>query len=84
MINARQVGEIVLDLGAGKKKQDDVIDHSVGVVLQVQVGAKVAAGDTIATIYARTESDLAAAQPRLQQAIAIGSDPAPERPIFLR
>lgn len=84
VINARQVGEIVLDLGAGKKKQDDVIDHSVGVVLQVQVGAKVAAGDTIATIYARTESDLAAAQPRLQQAVAIGSDPAPERPIFLR
>lgn len=84
MINARQVGELVLDLGAGKKKQDDVIDHSVGVVLHVQVGAKVATGDTIATIYARTESDLAAAQPRLQQAIAIGSDPAPDRPIFLR
>ena len=41
-----------MHLGAGRAKIDDVIDHSVGVVLRKKVGDKVVKGDIIATIFA--------------------------------
>ena len=51
-IDALMIGEAAMNLGAGRAKIDDVIDHSVGVVLRKKVGDKVVKGDVIATIYA--------------------------------
>lgn len=51
-IDALMIGEAAMNLGAGRAKIDDVIDHSVGVVLRKKVGDKVVKGDIIATIFA--------------------------------
>ena len=51
-IDALMIGEAAMNLGAGRAKIDDVIDHSVGIILRKKVGDKVVKGDTIATIYA--------------------------------
>ena len=51
-IDALMIGEAAMNLGAGRAKIDDVIDHSVGIVLRKKVGDKVVKGDVIATIYA--------------------------------
>ncbi len=50
-INALQIGNAAMILGAGRKKITDIIDHSVGVVLHKKVGDKVDINDSIATIY---------------------------------
>ena len=51
-IDALMIGEAAMNLGAGRAKIDDVIDHSVGIILRKKVGDKVVKGDAIATIYA--------------------------------
>ena len=51
-IDALMIGEAAMNLGAGRAKIDDVIDHSVGIILRKKVGDKIVKGDAIATIYA--------------------------------
>ena len=42
-------------LGAGRQKKSDPVDHGVGVRLHTHVGARIAAGEPIVTVYGRTE-----------------------------
>ena len=50
-IDALQIGNAAMQLGAGRKSLDDKINHRVGVVLNKKVGDKVEAGDTLAYIH---------------------------------
>ena len=50
-IDARVVGQAVVDMGGGRKQKEDVIDPSVGLELHVEVGDQVAIGQTLATVY---------------------------------
>jgi pyrimidine-nucleoside phosphorylase len=51
-IDALELGLVVNDLGGGRKKKDDAIDPSVGIVLERKVGKFVAHGAPLATIHA--------------------------------
>jgi len=53
MIDARVVGELVRDIGGGRKKIGDEVDASVGIELMMSVGDRVERGDVIANIYCR-------------------------------
>lgn len=64
-IDAMQVGLAAVDLGAGRLKKGEPVDHAVGVVLEGKVGDRVAAGETLFTIHANSEAALASAQSRL-------------------
>src|SRR5207249_11172619 len=45
-----QAGMFTVDLGAGRKKADDVIDYAAGVMFDRKTGDEIRAGDTIAHI----------------------------------
>jgi pyrimidine-nucleoside phosphorylase len=45
-----QAGMFTVDLGAGRKKADDVIDYAAGVMFDRKTGDEVRAGDTIARV----------------------------------
>ncbi|MBQ8292784.1 MAG: pyrimidine-nucleoside phosphorylase [Bacilli bacterium] len=51
-IDALMIGEAAMNLGAGRATKEDVVDHSVGIVLHKKVGDKVSKNDSLATIYA--------------------------------
>ncbi|MBV8516731.1 MAG: thymidine phosphorylase [Acidobacteria bacterium] len=53
-IDTYQAGMFTVDLGAGRKKADDVIDYAAGVLFDLNVGDEVRAGDTIARIQLGT------------------------------
>jgi pyrimidine-nucleoside phosphorylase len=44
-IDALEVGLAALELGVGRKKKDDRVDHAAGIVIEAPVGAWVGAGD---------------------------------------
>jgi len=67
-IDALEVGLAGLELGVGRKKKDDRVDHAAGIVLEAPVGARVRAGDPLATVHARTEELARSVMPRLQAA----------------
>ena len=54
-IDALEVGLVGLELGVGRKKKDDRVDHAAGIVIEAPVGARVAAGEPLAVIHARSE-----------------------------
>ncbi len=50
-IDALKFGELSMKLGAGRINKDDKIDHSVGIVLNKQVGDKIKIGNLLCTLY---------------------------------
>lgn len=50
-IDAHEIAKCSLNLGAGKKNKDDVIDTSVGIVLLKNIGDSVELNEPIARIY---------------------------------
>ncbi len=56
-IDARGVGMTSMALGGGRARKGDSIDLSVGVVLRKKVGERVAAGESLGVVHARTEEE---------------------------
>ncbi|RPJ52381.1 MAG: thymidine phosphorylase [Chloroflexi bacterium] len=81
-VNARDVGETAVTLGAGREKKDDLIDHAVGIVVHHQVGDKVEEGQPLFTIHARSREDAASARERVQAAHQWSDSPCPALPLF--
>ena len=70
-------------LGAGRDRKDAPIDLAVGIVLQKKVGDRVAAGEPVATIYARTAADALNVADRVAAAFTV-SESATRRALLLR
>jgi pyrimidine-nucleoside phosphorylase len=60
-----KVGWATVELGAGRLKKGDPIDHAVGVVFEAKVGNRVKEGDVLFTIHANDASRLEVARKRL-------------------
>ena len=56
-IDAMQIAEICLEIGAGRISKEDAIDHQVGIILDVQIGDYVHLGDDLGTIYHRGDRE---------------------------
>jgi pyrimidine-nucleoside phosphorylase len=52
-IDGRALGLLAMDLGAGRKNQDDVLDLGVGIRVHVTVGSRVEKNDLLFTAYAK-------------------------------
>ncbi|WP_145477323.1 pyrimidine-nucleoside phosphorylase [Staphylococcus warneri] len=53
---ANEIGVASMMLGAGRQTKEDIIDLSVGIVLNKKVGDKVNAGESILTIHSNKEN----------------------------
>ena len=54
-IDALQIGELAVSLGAGRLNKGDVIDPCAGIVLNCKVGDSVSKGDILATLYSNKD-----------------------------
>ncbi|MFV0394262.1 MAG: pyrimidine-nucleoside phosphorylase [Coprobacillaceae bacterium] len=54
-MEADTLGIVSMKLGGGRLTTDDIIDHSVGVILTKKIGDYVEAGETIAYLHANTD-----------------------------
>jgi pyrimidine-nucleoside phosphorylase len=82
-LRALDIGRTALHLGAGRETKDDVIDHAVGVVCLKKEGDRVAAGEPVAEVHARTEQAAADAVEDLFHAYEFGPEPPRPRSIVL-
>ena len=55
-LDAKNVGEISVNLGAGRIKKEDEIDRAVGIILEKKIGDKVEAGDILGYIHANDDT----------------------------
>lgn len=73
-IDTRAVGLAVVELGGGRLRADDVIDHAVGLTGLARIGDHLAADQPLAFVHARSESDAARASDRLRAAYSLSEE----------
>ncbi len=75
-IDTRAIGIAVIELGGGRMRATDAIDHSVGFTRLAGLGTKVGPDAPLAMVHARDETAAARAETALRAAYVIG-DAAP-------
>jgi pyrimidine-nucleoside phosphorylase len=70
-VNAREIGLTAVDLGAGRERKGQPIDHAVGLVIHVNVGDEVERGAPLFSVHANDEETLSAAVERALGAIVL-------------
>ena len=82
-IDTYQAGMFTVDLGAGRKKADDVIDYAAGVMFDRKTGDEVRAGDTIARIQLGSgHRDADELTKRYLSFVTFGEEKPEERPLI--
>jgi thymidine phosphorylase len=77
----RRLGELAATLGAGRRRQDDVLDLAVGLEVLVRIGDEVDGEAPAARIHARTEADADRVAAQLAEVIIVGDDPVTPPPL---
>lgn len=70
-MNAKAIGKIVCDLGAGRIQKEDSIDNAVGIILNKKVSDKVEKDDVLVTIYANSKEKIEDAKKKVLEVIKI-------------
>jgi len=83
-VNAAEAGMAVVDLGGGREKKGDPIDHSVGLIVHYKVGDLVQKDTPLFTVHANDEAKLAAARERVLAAHTFSNSPVQRLPLFYR
>jgi pyrimidine-nucleoside phosphorylase len=83
-INAREIGLTSVDLGAGRDKKDDPIDHAVGLVVHHKVGERVKRGGPLFTVHANDADKLERAIARVLAAHKFSAKPVKPLPLFYK
>ena len=81
-LNARTVGETVVDLGGGRLRKEDKIDYAVGVEVHHKVGDYVEAGKPLFTLHAQDKHSLVVAKASMLTAYTWSDTPVPPLPLF--
>ncbi len=83
-IDVRAVGLAIIDLGGGRRREDDAIDHAVGFTEVAAPGERVGPhGRPLAIVHARDEDAAAHAAAAIRAAFSVGDRVLDENPAVL-
>ena len=74
-MQCEQIGTACVILGGGRERKEDAVDPAVGIVLHKKVGDRVAAGETIATIYYNGEAKAERARQLIEESCVVTDGP---------
>jgi pyrimidine-nucleoside phosphorylase len=77
------VGVAAMNLGGGRKKKGDEIDHSVGINVRAKVGMSLQKGDLIGYVYSDSPEKVEEAKLELQRAVTTNAKPVDKLPVTL-
>lgn len=80
----RALGLAVVELGGGRKRAADAIDHSVGISELLPLGSLVSEGEPIAMVHARTEEDARRIAADVARFYTVADAPAAAAPVVLK
>ena len=82
VIHARLIGEAAVNLGGGRAKKTDQIDHAVGIEVLHKVGDKIQAGEPLFVIHANDPEKLKQARDVILAAHSFSENPVEPLPLF--
>jgi len=80
----RALGLAVVELGGGRKRAADAIDHRVGISELPPLGTQVSEGEPIATVHAKTEGDASRIAEDIARFYRISEVPPAAAPVILK
>lgn len=80
-VDSLLLAELCLDLGAGRKRAEDLVDPAVGIEIHARVGDHVSRGELLATLHLRKRDP--EAENRATRAFALGPDERARPPLLL-
>ena len=82
-VDARMLGQVIIELGGGRTHAHDVLDLSVGLDQAIRIGDQVNRGEPILRIHASSEGDIERAQNLLIKTFEISENPIELKPVIL-
>ena len=80
-MNAEEIGETSVVLGAGRETKESDIDFSAGLILHKKFGDAVKKGESLVTLYTSKESALKNAEQMYREAVSIGDNKPEKEPL---
>ncbi len=81
-VDAQEVGESSVLIGAGRTKKGDEIDPAVGIMVRTKIGDKVEIGQRLFDVHVERESDFDLVFEKLKNAVEFSSEPVEAPPYF--
>lgn len=81
-VNAEKMGQIALQLGAGRTSVSDTLDYNAGIDNLLQQGDPVYPGQPLCVLHANTEEKIINILPLLKDAFKISPNPPPKRKLI--
>lgn len=82
VVDAREVGESAVDLGAGRAKKTDSIDPSVGIYVKVKVGDFIKIGQPLFEVHTNSLQKFDLVKDRLLNSVELSQEPVERLPVF--
>ena len=82
-MDTRELGLAVVVLGGGRRRVEDKIDHSVGIVFQVALGDKIEPGQTLAVIHAADPVSADSAAKSVADHVRLAPEAPQKSPVIL-
>lgn len=81
-VDVRTLGQAVVELGGGRSRPGQALDHAVGLAEVLGCGSAVEVGQPLAIIHARSADAAEAVQRKVARAFRITTEPPPSRPLW--
>ena len=81
-MNCEQLGMALIEMGGGRKKLGDKVDHSIGLEMLVRLGDRVERDQPVANVYAPSHKSSAGIQ-MIMEAITLGEEPISPPPLIV-
>lgn len=82
-MDAAEIGSACVELGAGRHRKEDEIDHGAGIVLRKKTGDAVKKGEVIASLYSSKNEFLDIAALQFEKSVTFSEEKPAEIPILL-
>lgn len=82
VVDAKEVGESSVMIGAGRAKKGDEIDPAVGIMVRAKIGDKIAKGQAVFDVHVSDKSAFDSVFEKLKNAVEISDEPVDPPPYF--
>ncbi len=82
VVDAQDVGESSVEIGAGRQKKGDAIDQAVGIMVRVKVGDRIEAGQTLFDVHMSDRKAFETVFQKLKTSVEISDEPVEPPPYF--
>jgi pyrimidine-nucleoside phosphorylase len=83
-IDTLAIGNAIVEIGGGRTRADDKIDHAVGYACLAKLGQKISTGETIGVAYCRSEAQFAQVREKLLCSYRISDEYDAIRPHLIK